>query len=65
MRVDARTAGQPRSFEEARAQVLEDWLRVQQEAAVRRFQAELLGKYEVVADESIRHLLDAPAEPAP
>lgn len=65
VRVDARTAGQPRSFEEARAQVLEDWLRVQQEAAVARFHAELLGKYAVVADESIRHLLDTPAEPTP
>ncbi len=65
VRVDAREAGQPRPFEEVSAQVRDDWLRAQQEEAVRRFHAELLDKYEVVADESIRHLLDRPAEPAP
>jgi hypothetical protein len=64
VRVDARQDGQLAAFEDVRDKVREDWMRTQQEQALQGFHAQLLQKYEVVADEGIRHLLDAPAKTA-
>ena len=57
VRISARQAAQPLPYEAARAQVLEDWHREQQASATRHFFAELLKKYEVVVDESVRPLI--------
>lgn len=57
VRVSARRATQARLFEEVRDQVLEDWHREQQARAGERFFADLLQKYDVIADESVKPLI--------
>lgn len=57
VRVSARQPARPLPFEEARAQVLEDWQRDQQARAGERFLGELLKKYDVVADDSVKPLI--------
>lgn len=55
--VSDREAPRLRPFDEVRAQVLEDWHRVQQAKANEQFVAGLLKKYEVVVDETVRPLI--------
>lgn len=57
VRVTEKTLAQRRSFAEARPQVLDEWRRVQQKEADERSFAELLKKYELVVDDSVRPLL--------
>jgi hypothetical protein len=62
VRVSAREAAEPRSLEEVRGPVTEEWHRQQQARAKEQFFAALLKKYDVVVDESIRPLVGAFAE---
>lgn len=48
---------QMRAFEETRAQVLEDWYRIQQERASAQFLAALYEKYDVIVDDGIAPLI--------
>lgn len=57
VRVSAQQEAQPLPYEEARAQVIEDWQREQQAKAAERFLAGLLNKYDVVADKSVEPLI--------
>lgn len=57
VRVNARQDAQPLPYEAARAQVLEDWQREEQTQASQRFYAELLKKYDVVVDDSVKPLV--------
>lgn len=57
VRVSARQDAQPLPYEAARAQVLEDWQREEQSQASQRFYAELLKKYDVVVDDSVKPLV--------
>ena len=57
VRISAREAVQPLPYEAARAQVLEDWQREQQTRTSQSFFAELLKKYDVVVDESVKSLV--------
>ena len=57
VRVDVRQDSHARPFEEVRDQVLEDWHREQQARAGERFVADLLQKYDVIADESVKPLI--------
>jgi len=57
VRISARQDTQPRPYEAARAQVLEDWQREEQTKAGKRFFAELLKKYDVVVDDSVKPLV--------
>ena len=57
VRVSARQATQPLAYEAVRAQVLEDWQREAQTRTSQRFFAELLKKYDVVVDDSVKPLV--------
>jgi parvulin-like peptidyl-prolyl isomerase len=57
VRVDAQQAAQARPFDEVRAQVLDEWHRVQQEKAGKQFFAGLLKKYDVVVEDSVKPLI--------
>ncbi len=57
VRVNSRQDARPRPFEEVREQVLQDWQRVEQTKAGQRFFAELLKKYDVVVDDSVKPLV--------
>ena len=48
---------QPRSFDEVRAQVIDQWRREKQKAADEQYVAALMKKYQVVADDSVKPLL--------
>jgi parvulin-like peptidyl-prolyl isomerase len=61
VRISARQDTQPLPYEAARAQVLEDWQRDEQTKAGKRFFAELLKKYDVVVDDSVKPLVGPPA----
>lgn len=61
VRVSAREDAQPLPYEAVRAQVLEDWQREEQTRAGQRFYAELLNKYDVVVDDSVKPLLGSMA----
>ncbi len=54
VRVSERLAAQQRAFGEVRAQVLDEWQRIQQTRTSERLFAELARKYELVVDESVR-----------
>jgi len=64
VRVSARQAAQPLSYEAVRAQVLEDWQREEQAKAGQRFLAGLLKKYDVVVDDSVKQLVGPLAQTA-
>jgi hypothetical protein len=64
VRVSARQEARPVPYEVVRTQVLEDWQREQQTQAARALFAELLQKYDVIVDESIKPLLGPLAEMA-
>lgn len=55
--IDSLQAAQPRPFEEARAQLVDEWHREQQVKANEQFLAVLLKKYDVEIDESVRPLI--------
>lgn len=55
--IHERQAAQVRPFEQARAQVLDEWQRTQQAKASEQFFASLLKKYEVVVDQNIKSLI--------
>lgn len=57
VRVDAQQPGQARPFEQVRAQVLDEWHRVQQAKASEQFFAALLKKYDVVVEDSLKPLI--------
>ena len=57
VRVSARQDARPLPYEAVRAQVLEDWQREEQNRAGQRFFAELLKKYDVVVDDSVKPLV--------
>jgi parvulin-like peptidyl-prolyl isomerase len=57
VRVSARQDAQPLPYEAVRAQVLGDWQREEQNRAGQRFFAELLKKYDVVVDDSVKPLV--------
>ncbi len=59
VRVQARTPAEPLPFEDARAQALVDWQREHQAKAHEQFMAALINKYDVVADERIKPLVEA------
>ena len=63
--VSARSAAQPHPFDEARAQVLEEWHRARQAEATDQFHADLLKKYIVVVEDSVRPLLSSLVGDAP
>lgn len=65
VRVRAREAAQPRPFEAVRAQLREEWQRTRQAEANARFFAELLKKYPLEADASVRPLLGPLAQVTP
>ena len=56
VRISARQDTQPLPYEAVRAQVLADWPREEQTRAGQRFHAELLKKYDVVVDDSVKPL---------
>jgi parvulin-like peptidyl-prolyl isomerase len=55
--VDAQQAGQDRPFEMVRAQVLNEWQRVQQAKASEQFFDQLLKKYDVVVEDNLKPLV--------
>jgi parvulin-like peptidyl-prolyl isomerase len=57
VRVTARDAGRPRSFDEARAELVDDWRRDMQAAARAAYFAGLLRKYDVQATAATQPLL--------
>jgi hypothetical protein len=57
VRVNEKLPAQPRALDEVRGQVLVDWRRERQQAADRKYFAELLKKYDVVVDDSVRPLV--------
>ena len=57
VRVSARQDAQPLPYEAVREQVLEDWQREEQTKAGQRYFAELLKKYDVVVDDSVKPLV--------
>lgn len=57
VRVDAQQAGQARPFDEVRAQVLDEWHRVQQVQASKQFFDRLLKKYDVVVEDGLKPLI--------
>lgn len=57
VRINSRQAAQPLPYEAAREQVLENWQREQQTRSSQRFFAELLTKYDVVVDDSVKGLV--------
>ncbi|MDP2827228.1 MAG: peptidylprolyl isomerase [Sulfuricellaceae bacterium] len=57
VRVDAQQAAQARPFEQVRAQVLDEWYRVQQDKASQQFFAGLLKKYDVVVEDKLKPLI--------
>lgn len=57
VRISARQDTQQLPYEAARAQVLTDWQREEQTKAGKRFFAELLKKYDVVVDSSVKPLV--------
>jgi hypothetical protein len=57
VRVNEREDANPRSLEEVRSQVIEEWHRQQQARAKEQYFAALLKKYVLVADESVRALI--------
>ncbi len=57
VRIDGQEAMRERPFEQVRAQVLEEWQRVQQAKASEQFFDRLLKKYDVVLDESVKPLI--------
>lgn len=60
--VSERQDAQPLPYDEVAAQVLDDWRQTKQVEATEQFFANLLKKYEVVVDESIRPLVGTLAE---
>lgn len=65
VRVSERQEATPHPFAEIRAQVLEDWLRDQQEKAGECYFAELRKKYTVVVDDSLKPVFGAMLEAKP
>lgn len=61
-RVSERQSVAPRSFDEVRAQVLQEWYRAEQAKAREKFFAALLKKYDVVVDASVKPLIGPLAE---
>jgi hypothetical protein len=57
VQISERQAAQPRPFDEVRAQVRDEWQRVQQAKASAQYFARLLQKYDVVVEESLQSLL--------
>jgi parvulin-like peptidyl-prolyl isomerase len=57
VRISARQDAKPLPYEAVRAQVLEEWQRDEQTKAGERFYAELLKKYDVVVDDSVKPLV--------
>ena len=55
--VTARDEGRPRTFEEVRAELLDEWRREQDVAAMNAYFTGLLRKYDVQASASTQHLL--------
>ncbi|MEE4237748.1 MAG: peptidylprolyl isomerase [Anderseniella sp.] len=64
VRVSARQDARLLPYEAVRTQVLEDWQREEQTRASERFYAELLKKYDVVLDDSVKSLVGPLAEMA-
>ena len=62
VRVSEREPAQPRPYEEVRAQVLNEWYRSHQAKANEQFFADLLKKYDVIVDETIKPLIGPLAE---
>lgn len=62
VRVNERQEATIRPFVEVRSQVLEDWLRDQQDKASKLYFAELRKKYTVVVDDSLKPVLGAMPE---
>jgi parvulin-like peptidyl-prolyl isomerase len=60
--IDDVQAARPRPFEEARAQVVDEWRRTQDAKASEQLFAGLLRKYDVVVDESVKPLIGPLAE---
>jgi len=57
VKISERVDPKPRTFEEVRSNVLEEWHRVQQTKVNEQFLAALVKKYDVVVDESVRPLI--------
>jgi len=57
VKINERVDPKPRTFEEVRSNVLEEWHRVQQTKVNEQFLAALVKKYDVVVDESVRPLI--------
>jgi hypothetical protein len=58
VRVNERMAAQPRPLDEVRPQVLNEWHRSHQAKVRDQFFADLLKKYDVIVDESVKPLIE-------
>lgn len=64
VRIDQRQPERMRSFDDARAQVLEDWRRDQEAKATARLFVSLLKKYDIVVDAAVKPLVASAIETA-